>query len=628
MAGRVVFAADLLSVPSEQELLETLRSGAPAEKAIACKQLSVYGSKAAVPELAKLLPDAELNSWSRIALEVIPDRSADEALLEAAKNLEGRLLVGTINSLGVRQYSGAVDHLITRLKDGNADVASAAAIALGRIANEPATDSLRQALTSAEPNVRSAVAEGCILCAERLLAEGKDDIAAEIYDEVRKAEVHKQRIVEATRGAILARGEAGIPLLIEQLKSPDKVMFQIALSTARELPGREVGEALAAALDDAAPERAALIVLAIGDCREGALPSAVVNAARAGDRPVRLAAIEVIGQRGGSSTIPALLEISAGSDDELSDAAKAAIVRLPGTTVDAELTGRLAAAEGKTLAVLIEIIGERRIAAADELVQALRHREETIRRLALTALGATAGPEHLEVLISEFVDAKDSSNAEAAGQALQTASVRMPNREATAAQLAAAMPQASTETKARLLRILGAMGGPKALETIAASAKGSDAQLQDVGTRVLGEWMTADAAPQLYAIASSDHRYKTRALRGYLRIARQLDIPDAERLDMCRKALALAERAEERSLALEAMKRCPSADSIKLATALVDDDEVRDRAVEAAIFIAEQIKDENPAAAAAAGKKALEASPPRALAERARALTKISQPAK
>jgi hypothetical protein len=76
------------------------------------------------------------------------------------------------------------------------------------------------------------------------------------------------------------------------------------------------------------------------------------------------------------------------------------------------------------------------------------------------------------------------------------------------------------------------------------------------------------------------------------------------------------------------MKRCPSADSIKLATALVDDDEVRDRAVEAAIFIAEQIKDENPAAAAAAGKKALEASPPRALAERARALTKIPQPAK
>jgi hypothetical protein len=204
----------------------------------------------------------------------------------------------------------------------------------------------------------------------------------------------------------------------------------------------------------------------------------------------------------------------------------------------------------------------------------------------------------------------------------------MPDREATAAQLAAALTRASTETKARLLRILGAMGGTAALDTIARAAKSDEAELQDVGTRVLGEWMTADAAPQLYEIADSDHRYKTRALRGYLRIARQLDIPDAERFEMCRKALAIAERAEERSLALEAMKRCPSADSIKLATALVDDAEVRQRAVETAIFIGERIKDQNPAAAAAAGKKALEARPPRELAERARALTKISQPAK
>ena len=75
------------------------------------------------------------------------------------------------------------------------------------------------------------------------------------------------------------------------------------------------------------------------------------------------------------------------------------------------------------------------------------------------------------------------------------------------------------------------------------------------------------------------------------------------------------------SLALDALKRCPSAESIKLASSLVDDAQVRDRAVETAIFIGEKIKDNDPAAAAAAGEKALEASPPRELADRARALT-------
>ena len=90
--------------------------------------------------------------------------------------------------------------------------------------------SLRGALASASEKIRSAVAEGCVLSAERLHAEGYSDKAVELYEDVRKAEVPKQRLVEATRGAILARGEEGIPLLLEQFRSPDKGFFQLALS--------------------------------------------------------------------------------------------------------------------------------------------------------------------------------------------------------------------------------------------------------------------------------------------------------------------------------------------------------------------------------------------------------------
>jgi hypothetical protein len=72
---------------------------------------------------------------------------------------------------------------------------------------------------------------------------------------------------------------------------------------------------------------------------------------------------------------------------------------------------------------------------------------------------------------------------------------------------------------------------------------------------------------------------------------------------------------------LQVLERCPSAESIKLASALVDDEEVRDQAVQTAIFIGEKIKDEDPEAAKSAAEKALEASPPKELADRARALT-------
>ena len=69
------------SPEKEKELLAILRSEAPsAEKAIACKRLAIDGSSASVLDLAKLLPDPQLSSWARIALEVIPGPAADEAL--------------------------------------------------------------------------------------------------------------------------------------------------------------------------------------------------------------------------------------------------------------------------------------------------------------------------------------------------------------------------------------------------------------------------------------------------------------------------------------------------------------------------------------------------------------------
>ena len=57
----VARAADDQGAAKEKELIEKLRSDSPAaEKAIACKQLAVYGSKDAVPELARLLADEHL----------------------------------------------------------------------------------------------------------------------------------------------------------------------------------------------------------------------------------------------------------------------------------------------------------------------------------------------------------------------------------------------------------------------------------------------------------------------------------------------------------------------------------------------------------------------------------------
>jgi len=219
----------------ERKLIAILQSDAPAaEKAVPCKQLAVYGSKDAVPALAALLPNPQLSSWARIALEAIPGSEANEALRDAMGKVNGKLLVGVINSLGVRRDLKAVPGLTKHLGDADPAVVSAAAEALGHIGGEDASKALTKALAKTEGAARPAVAYGSILCAENFLTANKQAEARRIYDSVRTAKLPKQRILEATRGAILARQPGGLPLLLEQLRSPDKAFLNLGLAVARE----------------------------------------------------------------------------------------------------------------------------------------------------------------------------------------------------------------------------------------------------------------------------------------------------------------------------------------------------------------------------------------------------------
>lgn len=576
---------------TEAELIEALRTAAPAEKALACKHLATLGSKAAVPELAKLLADGQLASWARIALESIPDPAADEALRSAAGKLDGKLLVGAINSIGVRRDAAAVELLSGRLKDQDPDVASAAAVALGLIGNDTAIKTLRQSLAAAPAPVADAIAEGCILGAERLMHDGRLGEAVAVYDDVRRAKVSKPRKLDATRGAILARESAGVPLLLEQLRSPDRAYYQIGLSTARELGGSEVASALAAELGNTSPDRAVKLLYVLAERREISALPAIMNAAQSGDKHLRVVALVVVGLLGDAASLDPLLQAAVDADAEVAAAAKAAIAALGDRQVDAEIKERLATAEGAMLMALIDLVGQRRISATELLTKQLESSDQAVRETALTALGNTVGPTELGVLIAQALQPKQSADEAVALRALRAACLRMPDRDACAGQLASAMPKASAATQAVVLEILGAMGGTKALETIATAMKTGDSQLQDVGSRVLGEWLSIDAAPVLLDLSkrATDDKYRVRALRGYIRLARQYDMPVEQRAAMCQTAIAAANRLEEQKLALTVLERYPSPYTLKVAAQTIQRPEARDDARRVAIAIAEKL---------------------------------------
>ncbi|MFN9971727.1 MAG: PBS lyase, partial [Phycisphaerae bacterium] len=102
----------------------------------------------------------------------------------------------------------------------------------------------------------------------------------------------------------------------------------------------------------------------------------------------------------------------------------------------------------------------------------------------------------------------------------------------------------------------GMMGGTKALSAVAAAAKSKDSQLQDAASRLLGEWMTEDAAPVLLELARlPGNPFQVRAIRGYIRIARQFVLPEEQRMEMCRTAFDASRQSAEKKLVLDVLKR-------------------------------------------------------------------------
>ena len=578
----------------ERALISLLQSNAPpADKAAACKKLTVYGTKDAVPALAVLLYDPSLASWARIPLEAIPGSAPDAALRKAMGKLDGRLLVGTINSIGVRRDPKAVSGLIKHLHDNDPEVASAAAIALGRIGGSKAAKALRQSLTQAPTDVRSAVAQGCVLCAEKFCSSGKPTEAVKLYDAVRVAPVPKQRVLEATRGAILARGPQGLPLLLEQLRSPDRDLFRIGLSTARELPGVEVTQALAAELGQSSPDRQPMLLLAISDRTDAVALATVMNAAKAGPTKLRLVAVGALDRQGNIASVPVLLQAATSGEPDLTSAALGALTRLPGSDVDADLVARLNQSSGKTRQALLELAGRRRLESALPVIVTCTEDSDTgIRRAAVQTIVAIGDDKQMAALVRLLqpqLAAEERADVE-------TALIAIGSRTGARA-VPSLLPLAqNTDSTLRIVALhgLASAGGPDALTAVKTAVQDTDENVRDEAVRTLATWPnnwpedSAVAAPLLdLAKYSKKNSHQVLGLRGYLQYLQgDKQLKDDQKVTGVRDVLPLIKRPEEQRLAIGVVSAIPTPAGLALLVEFTSDAATADDACSAIVKLA------------------------------------------
>jgi len=593
------------------------------EKVDACRGLALIATDKSIAPLAALLSDKKLSHMARYALEPIKDPAVDETFRDALGKLKGMPLVGVIGSIGVRRDARAVKPLANILMqhDAGPEVTDAAVRALGSIGNMAAAEILQTALEHAPSGNRLAIAEGLFRCAEALAADGHRDVAIEIYDQLRELDTPHQVRGGALRGAILSRGSEGIALIREYLRSDDYIMFSAACQTALELPDGNVTRALTASLKQQPTDNKILVIWTLGKRGDPAAIPALSAASNDGEKSVRIAAIKAMPQIGHASAVPVLADLLGATDSEISQAAQEALAAIPGEKADAAVMAMLDSSETAPRLVALELIGRRRMTGSvPALLKAAAGPDAKVRPAALKRVGELGKPTEFSPLLDLLMQFQARQDLGAAEQALNAVCNKADNPASYSSRLTDRLSKASPAQKGALLRVLGVIGGTNALDAVREAAKDSNAQVRDAAIRVLCSWRTADAAGDLLELArnSTNRSHKTAALRGYISLVRDDRLPIKEKLAMCRQASSLIQRVEEKKLLLGVLSTVPSADALSMAMAHLDDPATRLEASFAAVSISEKIVGQKRGDVADAMQKVLKATKNRNVRNRAR----------
>ncbi|MEK7675906.1 MAG: HEAT repeat domain-containing protein [Verrucomicrobiota bacterium] len=590
----------LLTQP-EDKLIAILQSQASQkEKTDACRQLAVIGTRDAVPALVALLADEKLNHSARYALETIPEPAVDNALRTALGELKGRPLVGVIGSLGVRRDTQAVEPLAKLLPDTDTDVAQAAARALGKIGNSAAAKALDGALANVPAANQLAFCEGLFRCAEALAATGRRDEALTIYERLRNLQGAPHQVrAGGLRGVILTRGKEGLPLLQESLRSQDFVLVAAAARAALEMTGGDVTRALTAGLSQLPADNQVLVIQTLGKRGDVAASPALFASVRSGPNPVRLAAIRALPEIGHSSAVPVLAGLLGDSNREIAQTARESLASLPGPDVDAAVVAMLGASEASQRLTAVELIGRRRMTASvPALLKAAADTDAKVRPAAIKKVGELGTTAEFPALLDLLLGLKASQDLDAAEQALSVVCAKGVSPESFTEKLTGLPEQAQPAQKSALLRVLASIGGEKALKAVRAAVDDANAEVHGAAIRALGTWKTAEAAPDLLALAKSagDPTDKLLCLRSYLVWAAHPDLPAGQRWSMCQQAAGLIQRSEEKKLLLGALGNIATAESLALIAPHLDDAATREEASAATVAVAEKLLKEKTAA--------------------------------
>jgi HEAT repeat protein len=421
-----------------------------------------------------------------------------------------------------------------------------------------------------------------------------------------------------------------IEIVLDILRGDDQQMQTVAISMTREMPGPEVTKALANELPNLSSTCQVQLVSALGDRGDNAALPALIHAAKAKDKSVRVAAFRALGQLGNASHVSLLAQAAAHTTGEEQKAARDSLYRLSDPNVDREILTNIPKADAPVKVELIRSVGERNIASGmSPLITTAKDTDRKVRTESFRILKAIAGPEHLPVLVRLLIDTQGSSDRNEAEKTVAAVARKIEAENRRAEAVLAVLPSTKeTEKRCSLLSVLGQIGDSSALPVLRAELGSRDVDVQTEAIRALSSWPTAEPLQDLLKLARDRDNplQKTLALRGLVRVLGLADNLSAkEKVELYEQAMSLAPNTMEKKNVLSQLAKNGSLEAFSLVSGYLDDPALRMEAEIAAIKIAQVIPGEYPEQTTAVLKKIIQTTKNDSLRQQAQELIKQTE---
>jgi HEAT repeat protein len=609
--ARAALESPALRPALEDGLLNLLKGESTAEaKAFACKHLAFIGTAKVVPALAALLDNDEVSVPATSALAQMRSPKADDALREALSRLKGRNRLQVINALGDRRDNKSAGAISKLIQSGDADTATAAIAALGKIGTSSAYEALVRESRAASDELKPAFDQALLACA-RSLGESSDTKRAQaIYtsflDSAKAPAVRRA----AFTGLLAVQGDAAKQTAIETLRKRDPLLTPVAIEAVRRMPGRDVSKAFIQELPRLAVRDQADLLDSIADRSDAEARAFVANTLSASEPALRMAAIRAVARTGSASDVPVLskaLETNRGSEEQR--ALESALTGLQGgAATDAAIQTSLKDAHPEARPSLLKALGARKGPDANSLLLEYGNARDSQTALAaLRVLEKTAGTNEAATLLNIVRTANEpnvrATAVTAAAHALSQAEDINVRYSLLKAGLSAA--RSNSQEQAALISLLPVCATPEALAQAQTFLKSENAEVREAAAEAVIDWPSIDAWDALMELnKSAVVADRNAAFRALVRLTGESNAkPDPQLMARYEQLFARASTPADHKLIFGALGGAAHPRALELAVDKLNTPGVRAEAEVAVRKIAGAIKASHPEAATAALQK-------------------------